>query len=116
MLGLKYFGGFQRARHHQSKRRDGQVGALAAYRGCPERIDMFTVRHFALGGVKRLVLEEKNGVGVAYRGRDKSCATARAPRNHYFEARYGNGPILDTRRMLRARARAAAIARANHQR
>src|SRR6202051_5334888 len=98
MLGLKYFGGFQRARHHQTKRRDGKVGALAAYRGGPERIDMFTVRHLTLGGVKRFVLEEKDGVRVAYRGREQAFDIGRRGWGHPFEARDGHRPVLDTRR------------------
>src|ERR1700722_11133420 len=116
MLGLELFGGFQRARHHQSKRRDGKVGALSAYRGSPERVDMFTVRDLALGGVKRFVLEENDGVRVAYRSREQAFGIGRRRRRHHFQARYGHRPILHALRMLRAEARAAAIAGANHQR
>jgi len=63
MLGLKYLGGFQWRAAPSIKRRDGQVGAVAAYRGGTERIDMFTVRHLALGGVSALCSKKRTGFG-----------------------------------------------------
>ena len=62
VLGGELLGRRKRARHHQGERNDGGVLAGAENFGGAERVENLAVRHLALGGVERLVLEEDDRV------------------------------------------------------
>ncbi len=106
----------ERARHHQRERQDGRVLARPRDRRGAERVDDLAVRHLALGRIERLVLEEDHRIGIAHRRRHQADHVARIRRRHDLEARNHHAPVLDALRMLRAEARARAVAGAHHQR
>ena len=113
---LSFSAACQRARHHQRQRADGGVLAGPHDLGGAERVDDLAVRHLALGGVERLVLEEDHRIGIAHRGRQQADDVARRRRRHHLEARDHHAPVLDALGVLRAEARARAVAGAHHQR
>ncbi len=113
---LELFGGFERARNHQGERQDGRVLAGAEdFRGA-ERVDDLAVRHLALGGVKRLVLEEDHRIGIAHGGGEQADHVARRRGRDDLQARDHHRPVFHALRMLRAEARAGAVGGAHHQR
>ena len=116
VLGLELLGRGERARHHQRQRQDGGVLAGPHDARRAERVDDLAVRHFALGRIKRLVLEEDHRIGIAHRRGKKPDDVARDRRRHDFQAGNHHAPVLDALRMLRAEARAGAIAGAHDQR
>ena len=84
--------------------------------GGAERVDDLAVRHFAFGGVKRLVFEKDHRIRVAHRRRQQPDDVARVRRRDDLQAGDHHAPVLDALRMLRAEARARAVAGAHHQR
>ena len=113
---LQRLGRCQRARHHQRQRHDGRVLAGPHDLGGAERVDDLAVRHFALGRIERLVLEKDHRIGIAHRGRQQADDVARRRRRHDLEAGDHHAPVLDALGMLRAEARAGAVAGAHDQR
>ena len=109
-------GRFERAGHHQGERQDrGILAGPQDFRGA-ERVDNLAVRHLALGGIERLVLEEDHRVRIAHRRREQADHVARRRGRDHFQARDHHRPVLDALRMLRAEARARAVRGAHHQR
>ena len=113
---LQLFGRFERARHHQGERQDrGVLAGAQDFRGA-ECVDDLAVRHLALGGVERLVLEEDHRIGIAHRGREQPDHVARRRGRDHLQARDHHRPVFHALRMLRAEARARAVRGAHHQR
>ena len=106
----------ERARHHQGERQDGRILAGPRDRSGAEAVDDLAVRHLALNGVERFVLEEDHRVGVAHRCCHQPDHVARIGGRHHLEAGDHHAPVLDALGMLCAEARAGAVAGANDQR
>ena len=113
---LSFLGGLERARHHQCQGADGGILAAAKNLGGAETVDNLAVRNFALGGIKRLVLEEDHRIGIANRCRQQADDVARAGGRDDLQAGDHHAPVLDALAVLRAEARAGAVAGTHDQR
>src|SRR4029077_14112772 len=64
LFHLELLGSLESARHHQCQSTDGGILATPKNLGGTKTVDNLAVRHFALGGVERLVLEEDHRIGI----------------------------------------------------
>ena len=116
VFAFKRFGSGERARHHQGERDNGAIRTLAHDLGGAERVDDLAVGHFAFGGVERFMFEEDDRIGIAHGSGQQTDDIERRRGSHDLQARNHHAPVLNALGMLRAEARAGAIAGAHHQR
>src|SRR5258707_3259285 len=106
----------ERPRHHGRERDQGGVPACAQHFGLPQGLDVLAVGNLALVREQALVLEEDDGIRIAYRRGEESFRIGRRGGCDDLESGNSHRPVLHALRVLRAEARTRAVCRADDER